>query len=277
LIRINTRRAHHCVGWRPSWSHVIEDQIGNRNLCFPSVSADRMNEGEKGRPSRVSALMVAQLANDLRNLLTVMAGGLDSIRDSVPSGSEADKRLDELDGAIDGAFHVSRELLALVRPNPDEPGVSDVNEVVMQARSVIERMLGTDIRLFVELAAEAPFVQADAVQLEWLLLNLAANAADAMPNGGFLQIQTADTSPRDDSGRDRYLRLTATDTGRAMSTEAQERAFEPFFSTKLGGTGLGLTSVVMTVRRLNGWLEMKHRRRGTKIDIYLPALGPKRG
>jgi signal transduction histidine kinase len=233
-----------------------------------------MGDSNGGQPSRISALMVAQLANDLRNLLTVMVGCLDSIRQSVPSGSKADKTLGELDGAIDGAFYVSRELLALVTPNPHELGVSDVNDVVMQAYNVIERVLGNDIRLFVELAAEAPFVQTDAVQLEWLLLNLATNAADAMPHGGFLQIYTAITSPHGESRRDRYVRLTATDTGRGMSTEAQDRAFEPFFSTKLGGAGLGLTSVAMIVRRLGGWLEVRHQRHGTRIDIYLPALGP---
>jgi signal transduction histidine kinase len=259
-----------------SWLHLDEANARTPHPCLPSPSRGRMGEGDSGGPSRVSAVMVAQLANDLRNLLTVMAGCLDSIRESVQPGSDADKRLAELDGAIDGAFYISRELLALVKPSPSEPGVSDLNEVVLQARSVIERMLGADIRLFVEVTAEVPYVQADAVQLEWLLLNLAANAADAMPHGGFLQIHTASTFPHGESRRERYLRLTVADTGRGMSTEAQDKAFEPFFSTKLGGTGLGLTSVAMIVQRLGGWLEVKHQRHGTRIDIYLPALGPKR-
>src|SRR5688500_8519999 len=134
---------------------------------------------------------VAILTNDLRNLLTVMVSCIDAIRSSVPPHPVVDHSFVELDGAIYSAFYISREMLGIARPHRVEPAVLDVNELIAQAKGVLKRIVGNDIRLSLDLAAPSPIVRADVVQLEWVLLNLAANAADAMPQGGLFKIETA--------------------------------------------------------------------------------------
>jgi two-component system cell cycle sensor histidine kinase/response regulator CckA len=242
---------------RPSTKFRNNRDTQQRQSCYGLMESDGPSH-RSGSP-KLSTLMVVQLANDLRNLLTVIASCADSIRCTIPSpGSDVDQTLAELDGAVDGAFYISRELFALVRPQPLEQSVIDVNDLVDQARSVIERVLGDRIRVSFNLAAAAPIVRADAVQLEWVLLNLAWNAADTMPCGGMLSIGTASVdTPLNVTAHDiprirRYIRLTISDTGRGMSGEARTTAFEPFFTTKAGGWGVGLTSVAVTIARLGG-------------------------
>jgi two-component system cell cycle sensor histidine kinase/response regulator CckA len=223
-------------------------------------------------------LIIAKLASDLRVLLTVIVNCVESLRALVPADRTTEQIFAELDGAVDSAFYISREFLALSEPR-GERGVIDANELVAQARGVLERVLGQDIRLSIGLADAPPIVQADPVELEWVLLNLAANGRDAMPDGGVLTIETSsieawlqysDASiprPR------RYLRLTVSDTGRGMTPEAQMRGIEPFFTTREGATGLGLTSVAITVRSLKGWLHVQaNEPYGTRVHVYLPML-----
>ena len=224
--------------------------------------------------------MVAQLANDLRNVLRVAASCVDSLRGSVPAGPDVDETITDLDRAIEGAFRVSRELFGLVTPDAVEPGIVDINELVLQARSAIERIVGSNIRTAVYLAAVTPIVHADGIPLEWALLNLAWNAADAMPGGGVLTIET-DSADIPVHGRHqfatrnrRHVRVTVTDTGSGMTKEVRARALEPFFTTKKNSRGLGLTSAAMTVGRLGGWLNVQDNRpQGSRIEIYLPVMG----
>ena len=208
------------------------------------------------------SLEAVSRANDLRVLLAAMVTCVDSIRAKVPQGLNVDRDFAAFDSAIDNAFYVSRELIAVGAPKTSEPGVIDVNELVLQVRGILERILGPSIRLSFSLAATSPIVQADAVQLEWVLLNLAANGRDAMPDGGTLTIETTsiDAAPQDiraTSRHRRYIRLTVRDTG----------------ETKKGGTGLGLTGVAITSRLLNGSLHVhSNEPHGTAVHIYLPVV-----
>jgi signal transduction histidine kinase len=150
--------------------------------------------------------------------------------------------------------------------------------VVMQSKGVLERMLGRGVHLILNLSATSPIVQADAVQLEWLLLNLAANGRDAMPDGGTLTIETSylDSTPSDAGAaarHSRYVRLTVQDTGSGIIPDVQTRMFEPFFTTKPGGTGLGLTGVAITSCLLNGLLHVRSNKpHGTEVHVYLPIV-----
>ena len=147
---------------------------------------------DSDRSSQFSALMIAHLANDLRLLLNAMSNCVDSLRAKIPAGVDADDDFAAFEIAFDNAFSISQELVALGAPKTTEPGVLDLNELVVQAKGVLERVLGRDVHLILNLSAASPLVQADAVQLEWLLLNLAANGRDAMPDGGTLTIETSD-------------------------------------------------------------------------------------
>ena len=222
--------------------------------------------------------MVAHLANDLKLLLGTMLNCVDSIRASIPSAVDVEEDFAAFETAIDNAFYLSRELIALGAPKAGEPGVLDVNDLLRHVRGMLERVLGPRVRLAYDLSATSPTVRAEAVQLEWMLLNLVVNGRDAMADGGTLTIETTsiDTVPRDVRAMARYqsyVRLTVRDTGGGMIPDVQMRMFEPFFTTKPGGTGLGLTAVAITSRLLNGSLHVRSNEpHGTEVNIYLPVV-----
>jgi two-component system cell cycle sensor histidine kinase/response regulator CckA len=230
------------------------------------------------RSPQFSALMVAHLANDLRLLLGAMLNCVDSIRAKVPATVDLDQDFASFETAIDNALYVSRELIALGAPKAGEPSVLDLNDLIRHVRGMLERVLGPRVRLTYDLSATSAIVQADAVQLEWMLLNLAVNGRDAMPEGGTLTIETTsiDAAPKDvraTARYQRYVRLTVRDTGGGMIPDVQVRMFEPFFTTKPGGTGLGLTGVAITSRLLNGSLHVhSNEPHGTEVHIYLPIV-----
>src|SRR5262249_39441342 len=152
-----------------------------------------------------------------------MASCVESIQAISPHASvDAEVAFAELDGAIESGFAVSRELLALGRSPDAQRSIIDVNELVMQAQGVMRRMLGTSIELSLDLHAIDPIVEAEVVHVEWLLLNLIANARDAMPSGGVLTIETASveraptmlTEAHAMPGR--YVHVNVTDTGHSM-------------------------------------------------------------
>jgi signal transduction histidine kinase len=199
---------------------------------------------------------------------------LESLKRRVDAGESTEREFTELRGAIDSAFHVSRELIALGQPPTLERATVDLNELVAQLEGVFRRVLGPDIRMSLELGADDAIVEAEAVQLEWVFLNLAANSRDAMPDGGAFTIQTSSADRRvgTPSRTQRFVRVTIADTGHGLFGDARTRAFDPFFSTTEGAAGLGLTSVAMIVRGFQGWLHIESDRSGTRIHIHLPTL-----
>jgi signal transduction histidine kinase len=207
-----------------------------------------------------------------------MLNCVDSIRAKIPPAADVDEDFAAFETAIDNAFYLSRELIALGAPKTGEPGVLDVNDLIRHVRGMLERVLGPRVRLAYDLSATSPTVRAEAVQLEWMLLNLAVNGRDAMADGGTLTIETTsiDTAQKDVRAMARYqsyVRLTVRDTGGGMIPDVQMRMFEPFFTTKPGGTGLGLTAVAITSRLLNGSLHVRSNEpHGTEVNIYLPVV-----
>jgi signal transduction histidine kinase len=229
------------------------------------------------RRRRLSATVVATLAHDLQNLLALIGAGVDALRAAAPPGIGADQALADVDQAIDNAFHIGLELLTIAQPDRMDLAVVDVNEVVAQSRPLLARVLGNRVAIRFELTSVPVVVRADAVRLEWVLLNLVSNAADAMPDGGAVTIATAvrefsENRTNGGSAKVRpYLCLTVADIGPGMTPDVQEIAFEPFFTTRSGRTGLGLTSAAITVGRLDGWLRLRNNvPHGTKAEVYLP-------
>jgi signal transduction histidine kinase len=205
-----------------------------------------------------------------------MSKSVDSLRQRLAAGESTDYDFIEVEGAIDSAFHISRELIAAGEPSQLDRAVVDVNELIGQLERVLSRVLGPDIDRTLRLDAIEPIVQVDAVQLEWVLLNLAANSRDAMPDGGRFSIETAtvDRVMGTHGRTQRFVRISISDTGHGLFGDAQTRAFEPFFSTKTGAPGLGLTSVAMIVRTFHGWLHIETPQSGTRLHIHFPVLGP---
>jgi signal transduction histidine kinase len=221
------------------------------------------------------------VAHDFNNLLTIIIGGLDTIR-RAPAGDHARiRRATEM--ATQGAQRaasLTRRLLAFSRRQPLEPKPLDLNALVRDMTDLLHRTLGETIELEGVLAPRLWAVEADQNQLESAIINLAVNARDAMPGGGKLTIETANTLLDESySAIDaevvpgQYAMVAVSDTGCGMSRETLSRAFEPFYTTKeVGkGTGLGLSMVYGFVKQSGGHVAIySEEGHGTTVKLYFP-------
>ena len=222
------------------------------------------------------------VAHDLNNFMTVILGFADIVIADMPADSPHRRDLDEIVGAAERAAALTRQLLAFGRRQVLMPVVVSVNRIVADMENMLRRLLGEGVDLVVRLAADLGNVSADVTQIEQVLLNLCANARDAMPDGGGLVITTANVELDEEyasvhagSQPGSYVVLSVTDTGCGMDAQTQARIFEPFFSTKAPGkgTGLGLATTYGIVKQSGGsiWVYSEPGR-GTTFRIYLPRV-----
>jgi signal transduction histidine kinase len=222
-----------------------------------------------------SALTTVSLAHDLQNLLSVMARCVDSIAARTPGPARAHRDFSEMNAALDSAYRLSRELLAAGGlQDVAEPLVVDLGELLVRCRGTLQRLMGDMVHIVLSVRERGLLVEAAPVQLEWMLLNLAANARDSMPEGGILHIDTYSldewVGPGEAHAR-RCACVTVRDEGTGVPDHIRTQLFEPFFTTKPLGTGIGLTSVAMTVRALKGWLYVESTATvGTNAHVVLP-------
>jgi len=220
------------------------------------------------------------IAHDFNNLLTVINGYSDMLKRSAPENLR--KRLDMIGQAGARAAALTRQLLAFSRKQVFELRVLDLNAVVGNYAAMLRRLVGEQYEVTLALAPDLPPVQADANQIEQVLMNLVVNARDAMPAGGCIAIEThaveldrayALAHPGVVSGR--YAMMAVTDTGHGMDEATQARVFEPFFTTKPRGqgTGLGLATVFGIVKQSGGTVAVYSEvGKGTALKVYLPAF-----
>jgi PAS domain S-box-containing protein len=218
------------------------------------------------------------IAHDFSNLLAVILGYSDLLVRDLPT---ADPRVREsADGIVEAAHRavgVTRQLLTLSRKKLLRPEVLSLNKVVQDLGKLLERAIGERIELETRLQDGVWPVVADADQLAQVLLNLAVNARDAMPEGGPLSIATSNVdlaAPPSDVGlaAGRYVTLEVKDGGCGMSEEVRSRIFEPFFTTKETGTGLGLATAYGIVRQAGGSIRVESSPgAGSRFTVFLPA------
>jgi two-component system, cell cycle sensor histidine kinase and response regulator CckA len=221
------------------------------------------------------------VAHDFNNLLTAILGysqlSLMGLRPEDP----LTRNIQEITKASERAAALTRQLLAFSRQQVLAPRVLDLNELVVGIEKMLHRLLGEDIELSASLARELGRVKADPGQLEQVIVNLAVNARDAMPDGGKLTITTVNATTEEVRSRElvtvppgRYVMLAIGDTGHGMSEKTQARIFEPFFTTKEAGkgTGLGLSTVYGIVKQSGGfiWVQSQYDL-GTTFKIFLPC------
>ena len=276
------------------WRHVRKDG----SLISVEITAGRLTlEGRKGAlvlahdvterlrleqrladAEKMEAIgrLAGGVAHDFNNLLTVIAGYAEIIqrRDGAEEASEISR-------AAAQAAALTHQLLAFSRRQVLHPRVLDLNQIVSGMETMLHRIIGDDVSVGIRLAPDLAPVEADRAQIERVILNLAANARDAMPNGGVLTIETANVdideaqvATHGDGSAGPHILLAVSDTGEGMDEDVAKHLFEPFFTTKEAGagTGLGLATVFGVVKQSGGGIYVySEPGRGSTFKIYLPA------
>jgi two-component system cell cycle sensor histidine kinase/response regulator CckA len=255
-----------------------------RLLVVRDVSARLRNEERLRQAQKMEAIgrLAGSIAHDFNNLLTAIGGYADLIAAGMESDDPALDDAREIRRAVDRGAALTRQLLAFSRRQLVVPQVVDLNASVHGMRPLLERLLGEGMRLTLGLGPSAGSVRIDPGQLEQVLLNLALNGRDAMPEGGRLLVETAQVelderyaASRRELTPGRYSVLAVSDEGRGLTEEARMHLFEPFFTTKPRGegTGLGLATVYGIVRQAGGHIEaFSEPDFGTTFRVYLPSV-----
>jgi PAS domain S-box-containing protein len=266
---------------RYSQPQRIADKITGRVWSFRDVTRARNLELGLRHSQKMEALgrLAGGIAHDFNNLLMLISGSVTHLL-AQSSPEEARVTCEQILAATNRAASVTKQLLTFSRKQPDTPTLADLNLIVLNLERMLRTLLSDQIQLQVSVAADPQPVYVDVSQIEMMIVNLAVNAQDAMPNGGRLSISTASEmlSPHD-SGKNEKSRkfavLDVSDTGDGMTPEVQAHIFEPFFTTKeLGrGTGLGLSTVLGIVERSRGRVEVQSKiKHGTTFRVCLPQV-----
>jgi PAS domain S-box-containing protein len=297
LAANTTFRSHDQVFWKKDGScFPIEftstpireggRQVGSV-FVFKDVTQRRALEEQVRQSQKLEAVgrLAGGVAHDFNNLLTVVSGYSELLAANKSLDQRAKEAVAEVQKASDRAIAVTRQLLAFSRKQMLQPRPLDLNAVITEITKLIRRLIGEDIALTTHLAAGLLPVTADPGQLEQVILNLAVNARDAMPQGGSLTIATRNvvvdaTAAANQPGLKpgRYAVLTVADTGCGMDADTRARVFEPFFTTKEPGrgTGLGLATTYGIVMQSGGHIGVQSEPgRGTTFQVLWPqADGP---
>jgi signal transduction histidine kinase len=272
--------------WASAVVNAIHDSAGQL-LGFAKITRDlterRTTEERLRQAQKMEALgqLVGGVAHDFNNLLTAISGNIETLQRRLPEGVD-----DNLQRLAKAALHatargalMTRRLLAFSRRQPLEPKSVSVNSLIAGMSEILHQTLGETVQIETVLAAGVWAIFVDSNQLESALLNLAVNSRDAMPQGGKLTIEAANTyldeaySAIAEVPAGQYVGIFVSDTGTGMTPEVASKAFDPFFTTKeVGqGTGLGLSQVYGFIKQSGGYVKIYSEvGAGTTIKIYLP-------
>ncbi len=247
------------------------------------TTGEELLERQLRQAQRMEAVgsLAAGVAHDFNNLLGVILGSLDLLRERIPPDDSSGKHMERTRMAVNSATALTRQLLAFSRKQILQPVVLDLNQAVEELNNMVQRLIGADINVVLELEPKIGPVLADSGQMEQVLMNLVVNARDAMPRGGKLTIRTETVQLDREFVRNhfgavtgKFTKLSVIDTGLGMTKQVLAHIFEPFFTTKeVGkGTGLGLATVYGIVKQSEGyiWVESEPDK-GTSFEVYLPV------
>ena len=267
------------------YSAPVRDSHGKyygRIWTFRDITEQRQLEEQLRQSQKMEAIgqLSGGIAHDFNNLLTAIIGHLGLLQGNPQVTPQIAESLGEISAAANRAANLTSQLLSFSRRQVISISLLDLNEVVTNLSKMLRRVLGEQVTVQLYFAPEELTFQGDAGMMEQVLVNLAVNARDAMPNGGTLRITTrretrvppswervTATAPGE------FVRLSVGDTGTGILPEFRAKIFEPFFTTKgVGkGTGLGLATVFGIVQQHHGWIEVESEvGRGTTFHLYLP-------
>ena len=260
---------------------TVQHELGERQRAEHAlhVSEERLRHVQK---MDAIGRLAGGVAHDFNNLLSVVLSSCEFLEEAIAPDSPLREDVGEIRQAGLRAANLTRQLLAFSRQQPIERRVLDLNEQLASMEGLLRRLLGEDYTVIVRLSPGLRAIRADATHIQQVLMNLAVNARDAMPNGGTLTLETENVEldgefagHRFEVPPGRYVMVTVSDTGEGMTKEVQERIFEPFFTTKaIGkGTGLGLAMVFGIVKQNGGtiWVYSEPGI-GTTFRVYFPCL-----
>jgi len=273
-----------------SW--IMMETIGANLLHDPVVHGIVLNSRDITERSRLQeqlqqsmkmeavGRLAGGVAHDFNNLLTAISGNVELARLELSNSNQIDDYLTEIRRAAKSAASLTRQLLSFSHRQVIEPRLINLDELVDETRTMLARLLGEDIDLQVGLTPDLGSVRIDPGQFEQVLVNLAVNARDAMPQGGRLAIETSNVDVAASCAKDQisagsYVLLSVSDSGHGMSLDVKRRLFEPFFTTKPKGrgTGLGLATTFGIVRQAGGSIEVESEPgKGATFRIYLPRV-----
>ena len=271
------------VRWMHGRADVIRDEAGQplRMIgTIQDVTDQRRLEEELRSAQRLEALgrLAGGVAHDLNNALTAIAGYTELALGVLDESHPARPDVQEIRRAAERAESVTRQLLAFSRRQPLTPRVFSLEDSIATLARLLQRLIGEDVALVIDVARALPPIHGDPGQIEQAILNLVVNARDAMPEGGRLTIRAAAIEATEEFARTHqpltpgpYVELRVSDTGHGMTPEVRAHIFEPFFTTKeLGkGTGLGLAMVYGTIQQSGGFIFVDSEAgRGTTFRLY---------
>jgi PAS domain S-box-containing protein len=271
------------VHWLTSVGRCLADPASGSPLQFTGVVLDlterRRTEEHLQESLRLEAVgrLAGGIAHDLNNMLAAILGFADLLVGSFEPDDPRGSDVEQISLAANRSARLTRQLLAFARREIIQPHPLDINTVIRHAQALLPPVLGENVELELRLAPSPGVVNADARQIEQIVMNLVLNARDAMPQGGRVTIETGavDVAAGAEAPSGRFTMLSVTDTGHGMEAAVLQRIWEPFFTTKpVGhGTGLGLSSVYGAARQSGGfvWADSEPGR-GTTVQVYWPEI-----
>ena len=271
------------VRWVSASGIALRDHEGNLVRIVGSVQDITHRRALEARLSEAQKLesigrLAGGVAHDFNNMLTAILGNVD-LATTAASLAEVRPLLSEVRVVAERSAALTAQLLAFARRQVIEPKNLDPNALIERFSVLLRRVLGEPIALRVQLKSSA-CVRVDASQLEQVLLNLVTNARDSMPRGGQMRLETDDVELGDshvpgqlDVAHGPYVRIVVADTGVGIPPEALPHVFEPFFTTRQGGTGLGLATCYGIIKQSGGHITVHSElERGTTFALYLPRI-----
>ncbi len=271
------------ISWNNTVLHDLEGKIAGMASIGIDITAHRSLEAQLRQAQKMEAvgILAGGIAHDFNNILTTIMGYGHIVRSKLNDNDPMASSVEQILEAADRAAQLTRSLLAFSRKQILNLKPVKINDIISRFATFVSRLIGDDIEISTPLAPDEIVINADSVQIDQVLMNLATNAKDAMPNGGCFTISTRLVESNDenfilahpDAQPGMFVHISVSDTGEGMTTEEIGKIFDPFFTTKdIGkGTGLGLAMVYSIIDQHNGYLNVTSAPgKGSNFNIYLP-------